>query len=80
MVQDIMGFSLNAKIPIFRMDKVTEKESYLIVACDLKGVKALSTIQNISPISCALLAAHTLECTLKAFLYHITSDLQAINI
>ena len=70
MVQEVGG-SINAKAPGFRMVKVTQKESFIIVASDLlKGVKALSTFQNIPPRSCALLAAHALECALKAFLCH----------
>ncbi|MCX5827944.1 MAG: hypothetical protein NTV58_08080 [Deltaproteobacteria bacterium] len=43
----------------------------MVVARDLlQGVEALSTLQNISPRGCALIAAHALECTLKAFLWH----------
>ena len=43
----------------------------MIVARDLlQGVEALSTLQNISSRGCALIAAHALECALKAFLWH----------
>lgn len=43
----------------------------MIVALDLlQGVEALSTLQNISSRGCALIAAHALECALKAFLWH----------
>ena len=57
--------------PTFFMGQPTEKDGYMIVARDLlQGVEALSTIQNIPPRSCALIAAHALECALKAFLWH----------
>lgn len=43
----------------------------MIVARDLlQGVEALSTLRSISPRACALIAAHALECALKAFLWH----------
>ena len=43
----------------------------MIVARDLlQGVEALSVVTHISSRSCALIAAHALECTLKAFLWH----------
>lgn len=44
----------------------------MIVARDLlQGVEALSTLPpNVSSRSCALIAAHALECALKAFLWH----------
>ena len=44
----------------------------MIVARDLlQGVEVLSTFPpNIHPRSCALIAAHALECALKAFLWH----------
>jgi len=46
-------------------------DGYLIVARDLlQGVEVLTTLQNISPRSCALIAAQALECALKAFLSH----------
>jgi hypothetical protein len=46
-------------------------DSYMIVARDLmQGVEALSDANNISPRSCSLIAAHVLECTLKAYLVH----------
>jgi hypothetical protein len=55
----------------FSMVQPTEGDAYMIVARDLlQGVAALSTLQNVSPRNCALIAAHALECTLKAFLWH----------
>ncbi len=43
----------------------------MIVARDLlQGVEALSNLPNVSPRGCALIAAHALECALKAFLWH----------
>ena len=46
-------------------------DGYLVVARDLlQGVKALSTCESIPPRACALIAAHTLECVLKAYLWH----------
>lgn len=53
------------------MCQPTEGEGYMVVARDLlQGVEALSTLQNISPRGCALIAAQALECVLKAFLWH----------
>jgi hypothetical protein len=53
------------------MGKPTQGDGYIIVARELlQGVEALSTLQNIYPRSCALIAAHALECALKAFLWH----------
>ena len=58
-------------IPAFAYGPPTEREGYMIVARDLlQGVEALSTLPNISPRNCALIAAHALECALKAFLWH----------
>ena len=58
-------------MPAFRIVQPTEEEGYMIVVRDLlQGVEALSTLQNISPRGCALIAAQALECTLKAFLLH----------
>ena len=63
--------SANATVPCAYISQPTEGESYIVVARDLfQGVEALSTQQSISPRACALIAAHTLECTLKAFLWH----------
>lgn len=52
--------------------QLTEKDGYMIVAHDLlPAVEALSTLpSSIYPRGCAMLAAHALECTLKAFLSH----------
>jgi hypothetical protein len=54
------------------MGQPTEEDAYMIVARDLlQGVDALSTLPNVSPRGCALIAAHALECALKAFLWHM---------
>ncbi|GAX59616.1 hypothetical protein SCALIN_C04_0104 [Candidatus Scalindua japonica] len=53
------------------INQPTEKNGYMIVSCDLfQGIKALSGLPNIHPRNCVLIAAHSLECTLKAFLQH----------
>jgi hypothetical protein len=63
--------SLNDTFPAPCMGKPTQGDGYIIVARELlQGVEALSTLQNIYPRSCALIAAHALECALKAFLWH----------
>lgn len=70
MVQGVSG-SINATLPAFSMGQPNEGEGYMIVARDLlQGVEALSTSQSISSRSCALLAAHVLECALKGFLWY----------
>lgn len=49
----------------------TEGDGYKIVAHDLlQAVEVLSHSPDISSRGCALIAAHALECTLKAFLWH----------
>ena len=66
-----MSNSINAQLPALCMGQPTEGDGYMIVARDLlQGVEALSTLPNISSRSCALIAAHALECALKAFLWH----------
>jgi hypothetical protein len=63
--------SINASLPGFRMVSRSQINAYMIVARDLlQGVEALSAHNNIHPRSCALIAAHSLECALKAFLWH----------
>ena len=65
------SISVNGKLSPLCMDNPTEGEGYIIVARDLlQGVEALSPIKNIHPRSCALIAAHALECILKAYLWH----------
>ena len=65
------SISGNATLPAFCMGQPTQRDGYIIVAHDLlHGVEALSTLQNISPRGCALIAAHALECALKSFLCH----------
>jgi hypothetical protein len=67
-----VSISINAIDPADLMGQLTEGNGYMIVARDLlQGVEALSTFPpNVHPRSCAILAAHALECTLKAFLWH----------
>ena len=66
-----MGNSIDDTLPAFCMSQPTQGDGYMIVARELlQGVEALSTLQNIYPRSCALIAAHALECALKAFLWH----------
>jgi hypothetical protein len=62
----------NFALPALRRRQPTEGDGYMIVARDLlQGVEALSTLPpNVHPRSCALIAAHALECALKAFLWH----------
>ncbi|AGA91724.1 hypothetical protein Thimo_3033 [Thioflavicoccus mobilis 8321] len=49
----------------------TNGDAYLIVARELlPAVEVLSTADKIPPRGCALIAGHTLECTLKAYLWH----------
>ena len=63
--------SVNAALPALRMGQPTEGDGYMIVARDLlQGVEALSTLPKVSSRGCALIAAHVLECALKAFLWH----------
>ena len=59
-------------VPALRGVQPTEGEGYMIVARDLlKVVEALSILPpNVPPRGCAMLAAHALECALKAFLWH----------
>lgn len=66
-----MSNSINIEVPASSIGQPTEVDGYMIVARELlQGVEALSTLPNISPRNCALIAAHALECTLKAFLWH----------
>lgn len=63
--------SINASLPAFRIVPPSQIDAYMIVARDLlQGVEALSRFKNVHPRSCALIAAHSLECALKAFLWH----------
>jgi hypothetical protein len=67
-----VSISINGAFPALRMVQPTEGDGYMIVARDLlQAVEALSTLPpNVSPRGCALIAAHALECALKAFLWH----------
>jgi hypothetical protein len=61
----------DASFPPVRLTQPTPRDGHLIVARNLlQGVEALSTLSNISPRSCSLLAAQAMECALKAFLCH----------
>ena len=63
--------SICGTLPLPGWVQPDEGEGYLVVARDLfKGVEALSPTNSIPPRACALIAAHTLECTLKAYLWH----------
>ena len=66
------SITINGRFPAWRGNKPTEGDGYMIVAHDLlQAVEALSTLPpNVSPRGCALIAAHGLECVLKAFLWH----------
>jgi len=58
-------------LPTLRVGQPPRADGFMIVARDLlQGVEALSALQSIPPRACALLAAHALECTIKAFLSH----------
>lgn len=66
-----MTIAINFMDPPLRMLNPTQGDAYMIVARDLlQSVEALSTLPNVSPRGCALIAAHALECALKAFLWH----------
>ncbi len=63
--------SINASSPAFGMVPPSYLDAYMVVARDLlQGVEVLSEFNKIRPRSCALIAAHSLECALKAFLWH----------
>jgi hypothetical protein len=64
-------FTADIKAPIPCIKQPTDLDGYIIVAGELlPGVEALSTIKNIPPRACAMIAAHTLECVLKTFLFY----------
>lgn len=59
----------NITLPSIQMGNPSVIDAHMIVARDLlQSIVALSIVDNISSRGCALIAAHTLECTLKAFL------------
>ncbi|WP_299982713.1 hypothetical protein [Desulfobacula sp.] len=63
--------SINGSLPPLRMVPPSQLDAYIIVARDLlQGVEALSNINTINHRACSLIAAHALECTLKAFLWY----------
>ena len=62
---------INGSLPSIRITQPTQIDAYLVVARDLlQGVEALSIMTKLPPRSCSLIAAHALECILKAFLWH----------
>ena len=67
-----MSISIKGAFPGLRTVQPTEGDGYMIVARDLwQSVEALSTLPpSVPPRGCALIAAHALECALKAFLWH----------
>jgi hypothetical protein len=75
--------SINVELPALSIGQPTEGDGYMIVARELlQGVEVLSTLPNVSPRSCALIAAHALECALKAFLWHKgkKTEIQRLNV
>jgi hypothetical protein len=65
------SMEVNATLPMLRVVQPTEGDGYLIVARELlPAVEALATLPQIPPRAAASLAGHTLECALKAFLWH----------
>jgi hypothetical protein len=63
--------SINCTLSALRLVQPTQGDGYMIVARDLlQGVEVLSTSPHVSSRSCALIAAHALECVLKSFLWH----------
>ena len=73
MLPDKTGNSgeLNVRLPALRVVHPSEVDGYLIVARDLlQGVQVLATLPSVSPRAAALIAGHTLECVLKAFILH----------
>jgi hypothetical protein len=63
--------SIDITLPSLEMLQPDNGDGYLVVARDLlQGVKALSSCESIPPRACALIAAHALECILKAYLWH----------
>lgn len=62
---------INGMLPPISINQPTQIDAYLVVARDLlQGVEALSIMTKLPPRSCSLIAAHALECILKAFLWH----------
>jgi hypothetical protein len=62
---------MSTVFPTLIAKQPTEVDSHLIVARDLMPVvESLSKIDHLPSRGCAMLAAHTLECTLKAIILH----------
>lgn len=58
-------------VPMPRISQPTEVDGFRVVAEELlQAIDALSTVNGIHPRGCAMLAAHALECMLKAVLWH----------
>ena len=63
--------SSNSTLPSLEIAQPEDGDGYLVVARELlQGVEMLATFTKVSPRACALIAAHSLECTLKAYLWH----------
>ena len=59
----------NLVIPPLRVAPPTDVDGYLVVARELlQALEPLSHAANVPPRASALIAAHCLECVLKAFL------------
>lgn len=60
---------MGGELPSLQILQPTEVDGYLIVARDLlQGVEVLADFPAVPPRASALIAAHAVECALKAFL------------
>jgi hypothetical protein len=60
---------MSSEMPSLQIVQPTEVDGYLIVARDLlQGVEALADLPAVPSRAAALIAAHAVECALKAFL------------
>ena len=67
-------------LPEFKFLQPDERDAYLVVANDLlQGVMVLSNETHMPPRSCAMLAAHALECALKAYLWQVGRNVEIQN-
>jgi len=63
--------SINAVLPALRMAQPTQGDGYLIVARELlQALEPIASLSKVPPRAAALIAAHTLECILKTYLWH----------
>jgi hypothetical protein len=66
-----MSYSGESVLPALLTVQPTKGDAYLVVARELlPAVEALSVLPSIPPRAAATIAAHTLECVLKAYLWH----------